>query len=285
MRNWLIFGKERFPLPVYLILCGGFTFSGLFLFHSSFRWISFGFSYCGLLLFFFELRLMDEVKDFKKDAVAHPERPLPRGLISLAQARQITMYILIVMVLFALLAGMLLNTQSAISYLAVTVYLGLMYKEFFIGKWLEGKPVFYAILHQSIIFAVCVFTITVIELGKYFHPQTFYLCFTLTGAFWGYEICRKLDPQANKILKTYLFVHGPVKTSLLVIVATGLAAVGGAGLNLTILLWPAEGLLIISLIFIQVNPRLFRLVESIATLSLIVHLWGVAVNHILASRI
>ena len=285
MRNWLIFAKERFPIPVYLILCGGFTFSGLFLFQSSFRWISFVFSYCGLLLFFFELRLMDELKDFKKDAVAHPERPLPRGLISLAQARQITMYILIVMVLFTILAAMLLNPQAAISYLAITIYLGLMYKEFFIGKWLEKKPVFYAISHQIIIFAVCVFTITVIEPGKYLHPRTFYLCCTITGAFFCYEICRKLDPQANKILKTYLFVYGPAKTSLLVIVATGLAAVGAAGLNLNILLWPAEGLLIISLIFIQVKPRLFRLVESIATLSLSVHLWGVAAHHILASRI
>ena len=140
--------------------------------------------------------------DFKKDTVAHPERSLPRGLISLEQARQVTMYILLVMVLFTLLAGMLLNTQSAISYLAITIYLGLMYKEFFIGKWLEGKPVFYAISHQIVIFAICVFTITVIEPGKYLHPQTFYLCVTITSAFFGYEICRKLDPKANKILKT-----------------------------------------------------------------------------------
>jgi len=285
MRNWIIFVKERFPLPAYLILSGGFTFSGLFLFDSSFRWTSFVFPYCGLLLFFFELRLMDELKDYKKDAVAHPERPLPRGLISLGQARKIILYILLVMVIFALLTKMVLNTQSAISYLAITIYLGVMYKEFFIGKWLEAKPVLYAISHQIIILAVCVFTITVFEPEKYFHPRTFYLCFTIAGAFFCYEICRKLDPQANKILKTYLLVYGPAKTSLFVIVAIGLAAVGAAGLNLNILLWPAESLLIISLILIHAKPNLFRFVEGIATLSLIVHLWGVAVHHILVTWI
>ena len=103
--------------------------------------------------------------------------------------------------------------------------------------------------------------------------------------FFCYEICRKLDPKANKILKTYLFVYGPAKTSLLVIVATGLAAIGATGLNLSILLWPAEGLLIISLIFIQVKPTLFKLVESTAALSLIVHLWGVVIHHIWVSLI
>lgn len=198
MRNWIIFARERFPLPAYLILCGGFTFSGLFLFDSSLRWISFVFSFCGLLLFFFELRLMDEVKDFKKDAVAHPERPLPRGLISLAQARQITLGVLLLMVFFALLAKMLLNTPSAVSYLALTIYLGLMYKEFFIGKWLEGRPVLYALAHQIVILAVCIFTITVVEPGNSFTPGPFIFVLRRRARFLVMKFVASSTPRPTK---------------------------------------------------------------------------------------
>ena len=39
------------------------------------------------MLFFAELRLMDELKDYEKDLIAHPERPLPRGLLSREEVR------------------------------------------------------------------------------------------------------------------------------------------------------------------------------------------------------
>jgi len=112
MRNWLTFVKERFPLPVYLTVCGGFAFSGLFLFDSAFSRLCLAISCCGLGLFFFQLRLMDEIKDYDKDAVAHPRRPLPRGLIGLNQARRLVRYIFLAKLVFALLAGLLLNTTA-----------------------------------------------------------------------------------------------------------------------------------------------------------------------------
>jgi len=155
-----------------------------------------------------------------------------------------------------------------------------MYKEFFAAKWLAEKPVLYALSHQIVIFAVCIFTVTVSGPGNYLAPQTWYLGLMTTAAFFCYEICRKLDPAAGGILKTYLHVYGPVKTAALVIAATGLAAAAAAGLNLHLLLWPAEGLLIISAIIIITKPRRFRWVERTATFSLGLHLWAVAAHHL-----
>ena len=34
------------------------------------------------LIFITELRFMDELKDYEKDKIAHPDRPLPRGLVT-----------------------------------------------------------------------------------------------------------------------------------------------------------------------------------------------------------
>ena len=83
LRNpWLIYSKERFPLVTYLLLVGGITLSAQLLHSSAIDWKGFGVASVALLLFFAELRLMDELKDYEKDKIAHPGRPLPRGLVS-----------------------------------------------------------------------------------------------------------------------------------------------------------------------------------------------------------
>jgi 4-hydroxybenzoate polyprenyltransferase len=278
MKNWIIYTKERFPIPVYLLLCGGLAFSGISLFEKPFCWLSFFISITGLLLFFFELRLMDELKDFKKDLIAHPDRPLPRELISRESALRAIMNILFAMIAYAVLTGVLLNLQSAVSYMAITTYLWLMYKEFFVGKWLDERPLLYAISHQVIVIAVCIFSITAIDPDKYLYPESLYLCLMILGSFFSYEICRKLDPTADKVLKTYLDVYGLKTTCLVVIASTCLAAIGANGLNLNLLLWPLEGLLVFSLVVILLKPNVYKIVEGMATISLFFHLWAIFIR-------
>ncbi|NCA18046.1 MAG: hypothetical protein EBS90_13565, partial [Betaproteobacteria bacterium] len=89
MARWLKYVKERFPLVTYLLLSGAMCWSGASLFMVSpfSAHIQTTLSMLGILLFFFELRLMDEWKDFEKDKVAHPARPLPRGLIQPREVR------------------------------------------------------------------------------------------------------------------------------------------------------------------------------------------------------
>ena len=84
MAGWIIFIKERIPLPVYALLSGGLAASGMAL-QQAWMIKPFAVSFIGLLLFFVVLRLMDEYKDYEKDQIAYPERPLPRGIVSKAQ--------------------------------------------------------------------------------------------------------------------------------------------------------------------------------------------------------
>ena len=83
---WLIYIKERFPLPVYLLLSVGMAWNGLLALQAQPDLVSRLLGPTMILLFFFCLRLMDEVKDYKKDLSAHPERPLPRGLVKKSTA-------------------------------------------------------------------------------------------------------------------------------------------------------------------------------------------------------
>lgn len=97
-----------------------------------------------VLLVFLHLRLMDEVKDADHDALHYPERPVPRGLITLREVR------LLIAVLVAIEAA--LNAALALSalaaYLVVLAFTLLMYREFFVGAWLRANFLVYTLVHM-----------------------------------------------------------------------------------------------------------------------------------------
>jgi hypothetical protein len=279
MDRWITYVKERFPVPVYLLLIGGFTLSGLFLAGGAFQWRGFLVSFFGFLFFFFQLRLMDERKDYDKDVVAHPERPLPRGLLSVDEVGQTIVLINLMMLAYGALVMVLTNRVASISYYAVTVYLLLMYKEFFLARWLDERPLLYAVTHQAIVFAICIFAVTVTRPELARNGQTLWLGLMILGSFFSYEVCRKLDPGAHPVLKTYLSVYGKGVTSLVVVTASLVAAAGAWGLGLQTLLWPAGGLLVLCLSILFLKPEKYKIVEGAATLSLLLHLWAVVIQH------
>src|SRR5579862_4353131 len=108
MGRWLIFIKERFPLIPQLILTGGMA---LIAYHK-YAWVLFG-----LLIFFFLLRAMDEYKDYEKDCVAHPERPLPRGLILRNEMKGVIQFLLLGMVGLSVLFGSMISMTAGLMYL------------------------------------------------------------------------------------------------------------------------------------------------------------------------
>jgi len=279
MTRWLTYFKERFPLPVYLILACGLTLSGLFLDHGRFGWHGFLLSFFGLLLFFFQLRLMDEIKDYEKDVIAHPERPLPRGLVSVTEASRVIAVLMLGMLLYALASGFLANWTACLSYLAITGYLWLMYREFYTGGWLDERPFLYALTHQVITLFVAVFAVAVTRPQLALEPQTLYLGGMIIGAFLCYEVCRKLDPQAHPVLKTYLSVYGLTRTIAIAVLALLLAAYGAWGLGWQLILWPLEVVVFLSMLVLYLKPAAYKITEGMATLSLMVHLWIIVIQH------
>ena len=82
MENYLTFIKERVPVVANLILALGMIFSVGALNEAYMNWFDGVFIGITLMAFIIELRFMDELKDYEKDKIAHPDRPLPRGLVS-----------------------------------------------------------------------------------------------------------------------------------------------------------------------------------------------------------
>ena len=284
MGAWITFLKERLPLPSYLVLVVGLAVSGNVLGGAAASaepaaasWITTAIAAAGAFLFFAVLRIMDEYKDYEKDKVAHPHRPLPRGLIAPEQVAVAVKGLAVAMLLFSVAVG-LANRPAGISYLLVTGYLWLMYREFYVGAWLANRPLLYAASHQVIILPLSYFCVLAGNPDAWRDSQPALLGITVLGAFFTYEICRKLDPNAHPLLQTYLSHYGPAKTLVLTICMIALSALGALGLGLGQMLWPLEGIMIALLSLLLLAPNRFKIIEHGATISLALHVWAVPLS-------
>lgn len=92
-----------------------------------------------VFLFFLQLRFLDEFKDAETDAKFRPERPVPRGLVSLRQIGAAFAVTLVIQVLLVIWLRPLLLTLLV----AVWAYMALMTVEFFVPEWIKPRLLTY----------------------------------------------------------------------------------------------------------------------------------------------
>jgi 1,4-dihydroxy-2-naphthoate octaprenyltransferase len=151
--RWWTYQRERFPLLGHGLLIAAFSFSAV-----SFSRLlreqvtlpdalttltAFGTAF----LFFLQLRIADEFKDFEEDARFRPYRPVQRGLVTL---RELAM-LWVITGLIQLGLGLLLKPSLVFLLLGVWVYLALMTREFFAPEWLKARPIPYLLSHMLIV--------------------------------------------------------------------------------------------------------------------------------------
>ena len=89
--RWWVYQRERFPVVAHGVLIAAFSFSAV-----SFSRLLRGdvtlpspataaTAFVTAFLFFLQLRLADEFKDFEEDSRYRPYRPVPRGLVTLRE--------------------------------------------------------------------------------------------------------------------------------------------------------------------------------------------------------
>ncbi len=150
--RWWVYQRERFPVLAHGPLVAAFSLSAV-----SFSRLLRGehtlpgakatfVAFATALLFFLQLRIADEFKDFEEDSKYRPYRAVPRGLVSL---RELGILGAVTAAIQALLALWL--EPSLLVVLAMAwAYLALMSKEFFVGEWLKRRHVLYLISHMMI---------------------------------------------------------------------------------------------------------------------------------------
>lgn len=99
-----------------------------------------------MFLLMFLLRVFDEHKDFAIDSQTRPDRPVQRGLITLAQLKVLGAIAVVAQIALALTGPF----EASLLYAAVLGYALLMYVEFFAAEWLAARIHWYALSHTLI---------------------------------------------------------------------------------------------------------------------------------------
>lgn len=99
-----------------------------------------------VLILFFQMRVADEVKDLDDDRRYRPERPIPRGLVSVRLIVRLGVATLPLAIALALAHGAGLIWLLAL----VWLWLAAMTFEFGAPAWLKARPVLYLLSHMAI---------------------------------------------------------------------------------------------------------------------------------------
>ncbi len=223
--KWNIYLQERSPLAALLVLAGLGSVSSL-AFKQSFDVVLFLMGMIFNTFIFIQLRLGDEVKDFEKDKIVNPTRPLPRGLLRPSEVLQAMHLVIGTIILGSIALAIFYNIWGAILLTLSTVFGLLMYHEFFMSKELNKSPLIYALTHQVIVFFI--YSWMAVAQDPSVLENRAYLGWLLAnfGSSFSFEICRKLNPNAHPMAQTYAQHYGKEKTVLIASVFLFIMGIG-----------------------------------------------------------
>jgi hypothetical protein len=234
MNRWIIYQRERFPLAAHGPLVAAFSASAV-CYSSLLRGrdvfpapAALAVAFVTSLLFFLQLRIADEFKDFEDDSRFRPYRAVPRWLVTLPELARVGIAAAIIQLLLAVL----LDPSIIWILLVAWIYLALMTREFFVAHWLKRHPVLYMTSHMMILPLVDLYA-TACDwwVAGLRQPPRGLLWFLVVSYFNGMvvEIGRKIRVPADEEhgVDTYSALWGrgrAVRAWLFVVLMTALAA-------------------------------------------------------------
>jgi 4-hydroxybenzoate polyprenyltransferase len=228
LKTYLLYLKERFPIVPALLIsavmyCSSYFFSGAFNPEYPVKAAQIILGIAVVFLVTFHLRIFDEHKDFEKDVIAHPERMLSKGIVTLKDLRMIAYVIIPIEAALSIYLGM----TSFIIWAIILIFTLLMLKEFFVPEFLNRHMGIYLVSHQLLV--------PLIMMQGFFQrkpqslePASFMIFFAGTMcAFMTFEIARKTwNPEKeHELADSYTKFWGMAPT---VIVNQALAVISSA---------------------------------------------------------
>lgn len=230
LNRWWVYLQERFPVIKNGLLIAVFSSSAVsysFLLRGGVSipcTTSLIVAFVCIFIFFLQLRIIDEFKDFADDSLYRAYRPIPRGLISLNELGWVGM----VSAIIQLGLSLYLTPALALILGAVWFYLALMSQEFFVSQWLKSHPLIYMLSHMVIVPLINLYGTACDWLVVNATIPSNSLWFLLTSFFNGMviEIGRKIRvPDDEEFgVETYSKLWGYEKASGVWLLVLGLTA-------------------------------------------------------------
>ncbi len=211
--------KERFPLaktgPLLAIfsaasICVSAELAG----RPLPGWGAFAAGFVIAMMLFFQMRVCDEYKDLEDDKRYRPDRPIPRGLISLRAIIGLGL----ASVPITILAAWMWHPPVLWLLALVWLWLAAMTAEFGVPDWLKARPVLYLLSHMMIMPLIDL-VLTGIEWMPSNWVSDGLILFLGLSFINGcvLEIGRKLWAPENEIegVDTYSALWGPSRAALI----------------------------------------------------------------------
>ncbi|HPI41452.1 MAG TPA: UbiA family prenyltransferase [Pseudobdellovibrionaceae bacterium] len=207
MKNWVVLVRERFnplffiPLiALFVAVNGAFAQKIIEIEPTTFRYLT---VFILALSFFFRLRLFDDIKDLESDREHHPQRPFPKGLLTITQAKRV----IGVLILFELALTFNLGFWPFVVHMVAILFSLLMFEDFFIGEDLNSFMTLSSLTH---FFVVAILALSVATSITGFHLEAlnyYYMSFFMVSWFLFnlYEFSRKTyaPDEEKKALPSY----------------------------------------------------------------------------------
>lgn len=273
LSRWWTFARERFdPLShgimISVFLAAHFAWSG---------WpkkspVETALLLVGVVAFFFKLRLYDEIKDYETDLKVNPTRPLARGLVS---HRDLYLGIVVCVVVES---GCFLffGWGPWFTYLIALAYSGLMFKEFFIGRYLRPHLTTYAVTHTfvSVLLSLAIFAAIARKVAWELEPMLWRAALSSWCVFNIFEFARKTFALSEErpTVESYSKIFGRGGATFLVFTMARFAAVLAVKVTPTDSLqstqfWLVVGVAVVGILFAFQNSatwaKIYRLVGSL----------------------
>ncbi|NBW80872.1 hypothetical protein EBR21_03875, partial [bacterium] len=217
-------------------------------------------------------------KDFEKDKLANPGRPLPRGLISTKEMVRAIGGLFAILLLLSAAHLLLLAQLQGLLMAASVVYLWLMYKEFYIGAFLAGYPLLYALSHQIV--GVPLYLYGVSLFASLFAGQE--LAWVYVGvnvcASISYEFTRKLKADAHPAALTYRQIYGLHKSAAIAAFFQALSIILAvsmyrSGISAVVPLLVVQGLALLLIVLQGMRDAHQKASEGFAALAVLFAAW------------
>jgi 4-hydroxybenzoate polyprenyltransferase len=218
-RLW-IYQDERFPLLRTSILVAVFSaasinVSAYFAGRPTPPWPTYVAAFAVVLIFMFQLRVCDEIKDADDDRKYRSGRAIPRGLVTL----NLIVGLGLACIPVAVAAAATIDLRMVWLVLLVWGWMGLMTFEFGVPRWLKARPFIYLVSHMLIMPLIDLFVTGCEWLRAGDGPPHALGLFLALSFINGcvLEIGRKIFRPANELpgVETYSALLGYRKATLL----------------------------------------------------------------------
>lgn len=196
VKHLVAYFKERFP-PINMMLFAilFFTVYSVALFFNSKVNVPVSHIILGVVAtisFFYRLRVFDEMKDFKMDAINHPNRVLQSGKVSLRQLVVIALLLLIVEISWSLISGL----KTVLFWSIAVAFSLLMRYEFFISNLLKRYLLLYSFTHMLIMPLIIIWLWSAYVAQFAFTLPLILLCLLSILGGYSFELARKIHARA-----------------------------------------------------------------------------------------